>query len=255
MISEEKIKKLQEILQHAGTLVMDFYQTTLDKQHKEDGSFATQADHASEAYLIKELSLLIIGSGFYAEESGITQGENEYMWVIDPLDGTSNFSLGIPYFCIAVALMYQNIPILGCIYNPITQELFYAQKGSGAYCNDVPIRVTNQKDMEQAIVAFELDYEHLALLNCSWHFSKSIRMCGASALDLAYCAAGRYDVTILTCFKWWDIAAGIILMQEAQGIAITFDEEMPVLSSKSLIAGNKFLVPLYLELIKDVNSI
>ncbi len=254
-LSQEEIEKLHIIVKNAGDILMGFYQTQLDRYHKEDGSFATQADHASEKYLIEELSKMIPGAGFYTEETGIIDGTSEYSWVIDPLDGTTNFAAGIPYFCVSVALTCHNEPVVGCIYNPMTRELFYAEKGKGAYCNGNRLAASNIKESKRAILAIECAEEDFAVVTSVWDFSSSIRLCGASALDIAYCAAGRYDAVILTQFKWWDIAAGIILIKEAHGFIVTFEDKVPDFSSKSIVAGNLFLVDQYLELIKDVNSI
>jgi myo-inositol-1(or 4)-monophosphatase len=255
ILQEEKIKKLHEIVKQAGSVLMEFYQTELNRFHKEDGSFATQADHASEKYLIEHLTQLLPGAGFYAEESGVTESLNDYMWVIDPLDGTSNFANGIAYFCVSVALLYKNTPVIGCIFNPSIQEFFYAQSGKGAYCNGVRISIGDKKDSMQSRIAVELAVSDFHLLKAVWYKVDSIRSCGASALDIAHCASGRYDGVILTQFMWWDIAAGIILLQEAGGGAVTFDEKIPDFSSKSFVAGNDFLINEYLKLIKDENSI
>ena len=255
IFEEEKIKKLHQIVTKAGAILMGFYQTELNRFYKQDGSFATQADHASEHYLIEHLAQLLQGAGFYAEESGITESLNEYMWVIDPLDGTSNFASGIPYFCLSVALLYKNKPIIGCVYNPSTQELFYAQSGKGAYCNGVRLSVSDKKEPIQSRIAVELAHDDITIFSVVWDKVEGVRMCGASALDIAYCAAGRYDGVVLTQFMWWDIAAGIILVQEAGGLAATFENKIPDFSSKSFIASNDFLINQYLELIKDVNSI
>lgn len=252
---EEINKKVQKIIVNAGDILVSFYQKNLIFKYKTDGSFCTQADIESEKYLMQELSQLIPGAGFYAEESGVKESLNNYVWIIDPLDGTSNFSIGISYFCISIALTYNNEPVLGWIYNPISKELFYAQKGNGAYCNDRLLIIEKKKLIKHTRIAFGISNKDFFIIFKVLPYVTGIRICGASALDLAYVAAGKYDGVFLTQFKWWDVAAGILLISESQGSSVTFEGFSVDLSSKSLISTNLFLINPFLELIGNDNSI
>ena len=255
MLEHDQIHTLKEIVIKSGKLLLTFYQQKITKTYKGDGSFSTEADIESELFLKKELHNLLPHAGFYAEESGIENGENDYIWVIDPLDGTTNFAHNIPYFCVSVALTYKHAPMISCIYNPITQELFYAQKGAGAFCNDLPIHISEEKDFRSSITSvgfLESDFSFLSIL---WYKCSSMRINGASALDLAQCAAGRYDSVVLTQFAWWDVAAGILLIEEAGGKIIDFEGNPASKGQKSMICGNRFLVDYAFKLINNVNSI
>ncbi len=255
IVLEEVNKKVQEVIINAGNILLNYYQKDLVFNYKLDGSFSTQADHQSESYLIQELLKLIPDAGFYAEESGVKKSLNKYVWVIDPLDGTSNFSMGISYFCISIALIYNDEIVLGWIYNPVSKELFYAQKGKGAYCNGNLLNVGKKDLLKHSRVVFGLSRKDFLIISKVLPYVAGIRICGASALDLAYVAAGKYDGAFLTQFSWWDIAAGVLLISESQGSSVTFEGFIPDSSSKSLICGNLFLINSYRELINDVNSI
>ncbi len=239
------VQKIVPIVQQAGNLVMLHFRSGVQVYSKGSGSLVTQADLQCEAFLKQALGDLIPGSGFVAEESGTTLG-NEYTWVIDPVDGTKNFERGLPYFCISVALMHNQAICSAVIYAPALRDLFYAQIHSGAWLNGsrltMPVRnfeqlgvvgVMSQSGMKQ--------YERmLALQQVCASVTKSVRfrVFGAAALDLAYVAAGMVDVALFENLSWWDQAAGILLIQEAGG-QVTDWKSMPIdQKSKNLLAGN-----------------
>ena len=254
VFSDDQARELQQIVKEAGAILMQYYKTSLIRTHKNDGSFATQADLASERFLIEKLQRLLPGAGFYAEESGVVKGQTDYMWVIDPLDGTSNFAHGLPYFCVSVALTFKDVPFVGVIFQPVMNELFFAQTGKGAFLAEGLLAVSAKTDFKQAFASVESILAQKCIGNVSLQMS-SIRSCGASALDMAYVAAGIFDVAFITKFSWWDVAAGMVLVQEAGGCVRTFKGELFGYGSESLVAGNNFLVDFGVELIKDSNLI
>lgn len=251
------IKALQPAVEQAvresGKILLSYFNTALERHHKNDGSFATDADLASEKYLLEALSKIVPQAGFYAEESGITD-PSEYMWVIDPLDGTTNFAQGIPYFCIAVALTRNDERVLGVVYQPCIDELFYATKGHGATLNGTMIKVSDKQDFSQAVIGCSLShsidhklYSSISLLQPKVY---SVRLMGASALDIAYCAAGRFDGVFFGELCWWDIAAGSLVLEEAGGQVSTRDNQPLTNQARSFIGGPELIFRELTPLIK-----
>jgi len=202
----------------------------LQVSRKGVNDFVTNSDINSEKKIIEKLQKARPGYSILSEEAGEIKGEREdFRFIIDPIDGTSNFIHGIPYFCISVGLERinsngQSEPIAGVIYNPILDELFTAEKGLGAYLNDERIRVSAREKLDMCMVAggspsrnhytdrYQQNMKTVAALTFG------TRCTGSAALDIAYVAAGRYDIFYRTFIKSWDIAAGIVLVREAGGI-------------------------------------
>src|SRR3989304_6616926 len=151
--------RLEPILRHAGEILLSYWGKPLTRQEKPDSGFVTEADLASEKYLVEALKRLLPTADFYTEENGkFGSNDSGYQWVIDPLDGTTNFAHGIPYFCISVALVYHDKPVCGAIYAPLQDEFFFAQEGKGAFLNDRAIQVSAPKPLSEALVAVGLPY-------------------------------------------------------------------------------------------------
>lgn len=210
------------------------------------GDFVSVADKRSESFLIETLQKARPSYGFLTEESGEIPGEDpSHCWIIDPLDGTNNFLHGYPYFCITVALKRDNVIVAGVTYDPLKDEIFYAEKGCGAFLNNRRIRVTQRKKLEETLVAVgfahvaEFDYVVMqtGLANLSRH-GVSIRTAGASALDLAYIASGRLDGACFWGLKPWDVAAGILMIHEAGGIVTDFEGQQDILTPGNIITAN-----------------
>jgi len=243
--------EVEKCARKAGEILLSYHdQAGLVRSYKLDGSFATQADLASEKYLIEALRPLVPDAGFYAEESGIQEG-NEYTWVIDPLDGTTNFAHGLPYFCVAIALTYRQQPVLGVIYQPTTQELFSAQGACGAFLKRGAITrtlsVSQETVLETGVIGTWIGDDGISLkivqsLNPTL---PSVRALGAGALDIAYCAAGRLDVCFYEGTKWWDVAAGMVILKEAGGNYSTLQGGVPGPENSSFVGGNE---PIFNEL-------
>lgn len=251
---EKVIEAAKPIMQKTGELLLSHFNTVLQRTYKHDGSYATQADIAAESFLIEQLKPLVPGAGFLAEESGKVAG-NEYCWVIDPLDGTTNFAQGIPYFCSSVALTKNNKSVAGFIYQPVLKELFWAQEGVGAFLNGQKLTVSNIEKLDQAVVIFAYPYKDdpvyfdlVAQLNYKTY---SGRCLGAAALDQAYCAAGRADAVIFTGLSWWDCAAGMLLISEAGGTVSEFNGESVGQDYRTFLGGNKLICDQVLNLIAD----
>ena len=237
-------KNIKPIIRQAGEILLSYFNKTLKVHNKSDGSIATDADLASEQYLKQELSELLPGVSFNAEESG-KQGANSYCFVIDPLDGTTNFSRGIGYFCISVCLTYNDEPILGIIYQPIMKECFVAIRGEGAFLNDQKLDIGRPIPLDKSLTVVGLPYtknaqyvELLELARVIAPKSFAFRHLGACALDLAYVAAGRINGVYLADLAWWDVAAGMLLIEQAGGKVTDFEGNQIAPTFKTCLAGS-----------------
>ena len=204
-----------------------------------------------------ELKKLLPGSSICAEESGV-DGDEEFQWVIDPLDGTTNFESGIPFFCISVALTRKNRPVVGAIYAPLFNEFFFAVEGRGAFCNDSKIVLRKCELLKDAIISFgiaEYDADSrsdvVKSLCVLGEKSFALRRFGALALDFAYCACGRMDAIVSRGYKWWDVAAGIVLIQEAGGVAIGKNGQILDINDSVCVVGRR---PIGVEILKLLPS-
>lgn len=215
---------------------------SIDLKGKND--FVTEVDRQAEHIIIEIIKKAYPDHAFLAEESG-KSGESEYIWIIDPLDGTTNFLHGIPHFAISIALQYKGRLDQAVIYDPVKQELFTASQGKGAQLNSKKIRVSSQKTIDGALLGtgFPFKEEHNMdrfIGNFKSFFPKAagIRRAGAASLDLAYVACGRLDGFWEYDLKSWDIAAGVLLIQEAGGINSEISGGVDFLESGNIISAN-----------------
>jgi myo-inositol-1(or 4)-monophosphatase len=204
----------------------------------------------AEKILREELSKARPRYGFLLEEGGEVAGEDgEHRWVVDPIDGTTNFIHAVPYFCISLALEKKRTdgwhPIAALIYDPLRDEVFFAEEGKGGMLNDKRLRVSQRDSFDAALLvthSLKHDSQHFtkstAMFSMMVANSKGVRMLGATALDLAYIAAGRLDGGWYSYFKRWDVAAGILLVKEAGGIVTTLDGSAHDSDSDNLLAAN-----------------
>lgn len=237
---------LEPIIKEAGNIIRGYFGHHLERTFKDNGShgFVTKADLASEKFLKEALHKLLPEAGFIAEESGIS-GNSEYRWVIDPLDGTTNFACGLPYFCISVALTYQDVPQVGVVYYPLLDEFFYAEQGKGSWLNDKKIMVSCPENIKRAVIGVGIPdpwHDRPYIINIAQQVARhvqAIRHLGAAALDLANVAAGRLDGIVFSKLEWWDVAAGILLVQEAGGVVTDFSKQPMKPNYTSCVAGKK----------------
>lgn len=246
LVSHDLYNELEDILKHAGAILRSYWGKPLTHQQKRNG-FRTEADLKSEAYLKQKLTGLV-PADIWAEESGQSGSNNNgYRWVIDPLDGTTNFANGLPYFCISVALTEHDEPIHAAIYNPLQDEFFYAKKGAGAFCNSRKITVSAPKLIEQTVIGFGFSYaldKRSSVLQGAQAMVKkiqAIRNMGAVALDLAHVAAGRLDGLFFSNLFWWDAAAGVLLVKEAGGKVSDFQGNSITPTYESCLAGGDMM--------------
>jgi len=212
---------------------------------KRPSDFVSEADLQAEQEIIQILRKTYPNHGILAEESGEHPGQDEYQWVIDPLDGTTNFLHGIPHFAISIAFRYKSRLEAGLIYDPIRQEMFTASRGQGAQINDRRIRVSGINMLENALLGTGFPFRHpqhqpayLSFFNSLFGRCVEIRRAGAASLDLSYVAAGRLDAFWEMSLKPWDIAAGALIVQEAGGLVSDFSGGNDFMQSGHIVAGN-----------------
>jgi myo-inositol-1(or 4)-monophosphatase len=214
---------------------------------KGPANFVTASDRRAEETLFQELSKARPGYGFLGEEGGAREGADKtHRWIVDPLDGTTNFLHGIPQFAISIALERDGAVIAGLVYNPATDEMFIAEKGKGAFLNEQRIRVAARKRLGEAVIACGLPHHgrgDLVLARKETGAMQDqvagLRRFGAAALDLAWVAAGRLDGYWERDLKAWDMAAGLILVREAGGFASDCDGGSDIFSRGQVVAGNE----------------
>ena len=234
----------------ARGLVRDFGEVeNLQVSVKGPADFVSTADLQAERTLKQELQKARPGYGFLAEEGGTEAGsDGQNRWIIDPLDGTTNFLHGIPHFCISVALERDGELIAGMIYEPLRDEMFFAEKGSGAFVNHKRLRVSGRRVLGDAVIATGIPFRergdhprYLNLLESVMGNTAGVCRFGAAALDLAYVAAGRFDGFFEFGLSAWDVAAGIVIVREAGGFVTEIDGGKNMLTSGSILASNDLL--------------
>jgi myo-inositol-1(or 4)-monophosphatase len=214
---------------------------------KGPANFVTAADRKAEEILREELAKARPGYGFVGEESGRHEGSDQtHLWIVDPLDGTTNFLHGIPQFAISVALEREGSIVAGIIYNPATDEMFLAERGKGAFLNDKRLRVAGRRRLADSVIAcglphlgrgdLELSRRELAAVQ---EKVAGLRRLGSAALDLAFIAAGRFDGYWERGLAVWDMAAGILLVREAGGFVTDLQGKDGMLANGDIIAGNE----------------
>ncbi|QKV20410.1 inositol monophosphatase family protein [Oricola thermophila] len=239
---------VQAVMKAGRGLARDFGEVqNLQVSVKGPGDFVSQADLRAEQVLRAELERARPGYGFLLEEGGEIAGDDaQHRWIIDPLDGTTNFLHGVPHFAISVALERQGQLVAAVIFNPATDELYTAEKGAGAFLNDRRLRVAGRKVLSDCIVGCGVPHlgrgDHgrfLVQLRNVMTETVGIRRGGAAALDLAYVAAGRLDGYWEEWISPWDMAAGILLVREAGGFVTDLSGGSDMFGRGDIIAGNE----------------
>ena len=245
------------------SLIRDFGELeNLQVSSKGPGDFVSSADKRTEKTIIEELQKAHPEYGIITEETGIINKSNiKNRWIIDPIDGTMNFLNGIPQFAISIAYEENNEIICGVIFNPITNEMFCAEKGNGAYLNNTRIRVSNKKKLKDALLvtggpkgASKIKNKiYSEYINVSNNVS-NVRKFGSAALDMAYVACGRFDGYWQRELNYWDIAAGVIILREAGGFIDFFEDDISFPLKKNVLASNSNIHQELKELInkKDI---
>lgn len=243
-----------EAAEKAGrALVRDFGEVeNLQVSRKGPGNFVSTADHKSEKTIVAALSKARPSYGFLMEEGGTQAGEDPAMrWIVDPLDGTTNFLHGAPHWCISIALEKDKEIVAGVIYDPVRDEMFWAEKGCGAYVNNRRIRVSSRSTLNEALLAVGTD--SFAEIGSVAPAFGGVRRMGSACLDLAYVAAGRFDAYWEHGLQPWDKAAGGLIAKEAGALVTSFEgiKGHDVVYGNSITAANPAL---HAELLKALKN-
>jgi myo-inositol-1(or 4)-monophosphatase len=234
----------------ARSLVRDFGEVeNLQVSLKGPSDFVSSADRRAEDVLFKELSKARPAFGFLMEERGEIKGSDpSHRWIVDPLDGTTNFLHGIPQFAISIAAMKDENIVAALVFNPVADELFVAERGRGGFLNERRLRVAGRRDLSNSVVCCGIPHagrgdsaKFRGELAAVQSRVAGVRRTGAAALDLAWVAAGRFDGFWERALSPWDLAAGMLLVREAGGIVTDLDGELSVLEKGSVLAGNEFV--------------
>lgn len=225
---------------------------------KQTHDFVTEIDQKAEQLIIKMLSAAYPTHGFLGEESGETTGTEDYVWIIDPLDGTTNFIHGFPHYAVSIALRVNGRIEQGVVYDPIRHELFTASRGHGAYLNNRRIRVKEHIQLDHALLGTGFPFRDAAALPPYLKVFQTlagqvagIRRAGSAALDLAYVAAGRLDGFWEAGLNLWDIAAGVLLIREAGGLITDYQGTEKFLDSGNVVTGSPKICKVILQALQS----
>ena len=232
--------------------------TALEVRAKNANDFVTQVDRAAERAVIEIVRRAYPGHAILAEESGILEGaQAEYRWIIDPLDGTTNFIHRFPQYCVSLAVQHRGTIAHAAVYDPGKNELFTASRGRGAYLNERRIRVSHCRRLQEALVGTGFPFKELsrlepyvAQLRTMITSTAGVRRAGAAALDLAYVAAGRLDAFWEMGLSAWDMAAGALLIREAGGLVGDFSGEQHYLETGDIVAATPKVFPQLLQALR-----
>jgi myo-inositol-1(or 4)-monophosphatase len=235
----------------AGRVLAEKFGRALQVSNKGDIDLVTEADLASEQLIVERVRSYHPRHAILAEEAGdVTPaggGASEFKWIVDPLDGTTNYAHGYPVFCVSIALEHEGRVVVGVVYDPLRDELFAAERGEGATLNGRRARVSDTSDLNRALLCTGFPYDVRERGDFARHFrnfimsAQSVRRDGAAALDLAYVAAGRFDGFYEEGLRPWDVAAGVLLVEEAGG-RVTHYDGTPFDHYHPLIAASNGLV-------------
>jgi len=255
-ICNEVISIAAEVAQYIAGEAKKFDPSCVEIKGK--NNFVSFVDKTSESLLVKHLSSLIPGAGFLAEEGTGISNREIYQWIIDPLDGTTNFIHGAPPYAISIGLKYEQRIVVGVVYVVTSEECFYTWEHAPSFLNGSPIHVSEVKRVQDSLIATGFPYTDYTLLSQSLRFleylftaSHGVRRLGSAAADLAYVACGRYDVFYEYGLHPWDVAAGSLIVQHAGGTVTDFYDGNHYLFGKTIVASNGKVHEDFLRLIQQ----
>ena len=248
-----------ETVRDAGRLLLEKFGRITDIRKKGDINLVTEADLASEALIIERIKSYYPKHSILAEESGeavVTGGDTSWKWIIDPLDGTTNYAHGYPCFCVTIALEHNGEIVIGVTFDPTRDELFAAEYGQGATLNGKPMRVSAAEKLSDSLVVTGFPYNFKSKPNFERHLtefmlgSRGVRRDGSAAIDMAYVACGRFDGFWEEGLNPWDVAAGYLLIEEAGGRVSYYDGSKHSIYTPPIVASNGLIHSQMLEVLK-----
>lgn len=249
-------QKVNEIIVEVGTYIKQQQGKVKSKEisDKSLNNLVSYVDKTAEEMLVESLSTIVPEAGFLTEEETVVQSKKSLRWIIDPLDGTTNFLFGLPIYSVSVALAQDEDILVGVVYIPELDELFSATKNGGAFLNNRPIYVSRTKTVEASLAAtgfpyyrFENIERYMAMLEKYMKTTRGVRRMGSAAVDLVYVACGRFDFYFEFDLNSWDVAAGLLIIAEAGGKTSNFEGAGSAFSGKEILASNKILHCFLLE--------
>ena len=239
---------LRKLCDGAGALLMQKFRKLEHITKKGSLGLVTEADESSERYVIGEITARYPDAKIIAEESGVRAGTGELTFIIDPLDGTTNYAFGVPWFCVSIGVYHHKKALAGMIYHPVLQEYFYAEQGEGATLNGEPMRVSTRDLLSDALLGTGFYYsrgptltQEVDLFEKMNQVALGVRRSGSAALDLAYVACGRFDAFWERGLSSWDVAAGMLLITEAGGRVSDYRGAATDVFGKEVLATNALL--------------
>ena len=255
---QKELNAAKEAAKTAGEILSRLFGQVSHITKKGDIDLVTEADFQAEKAILEIIHLNFPQDNILAEESGGQEHASKRTWLVDPLDGTTNFVHGFPFFAVSIALEVENELVLGVVHNPFMDEIFEATKGTGAFLNKEPLKVSKTQNMKDALLATGFPYDiHerpervMALLEKMVVVAQGVRRPGSAAIDMCYVAAGRLDGFWEQELKPWDTAAGAVIVKEAGGRLSTFQGEPYTPYLKSIVAANPFIHDAMIEILKD----
>ncbi len=256
------LQTMKELLLHAaeesGKLLLEMFGRGIAVEYKGASDLVTEADRRSEAKIVSLVRERFPEHDILAEEGDYAPRGGEVRWIIDPLDGTTNYAHGHPWFAVSIAVEVRGELVLGVVSNPCLQETFFAERGCGATVNDKPARVSSVPILGEALLATGFAYDHKVCrannydyFNCFQLAAQACRRPGVASLDLASIAAGRFDGFWEMKLKPWDLAAGVLLVEEAGGRVSDFDGQPMSLDGPECLASNGLLHPEMLDILRQ----
>lgn len=250
---------LLEAARGAGDIIITRFNGSFRVEHKEGiNNLVTEVDKQAEAKVIETIRKYYPEHTIISEEAGTLDRQSEYQWIIDPIDGTTNFVQGIPICCVSIALQHNGVLELGAVYNPMMNEFFFAERGKGAFLNDQPIRVSDKADFSAACTVTGFPYkwpkaaEHpIRVFERFIMKGLPVRRLGSAAIDLCWVACGRFDGFWEYNLNAWDVAAGILIVEEAGGRVTDFEGRHSDVFDKEILATNGLVHNDMLALIRN----
>ncbi len=244
----------------AGKVLESYYSKSIHIEQKSDSSLVTEADLAADLVIKNIIQKKFPDHSILSEETGIDLNESSpYLWIIDPLDGTSNYTIKNPFFGVSIALLHRTIPLVGVINFPLQKELFIATKDYGSFLGETRLRVNSESRLKSAFITYcngrDLDSrERMSKIFVKLKSENNhVRQIGAAALELAYVASGRTGLFIMPGVSSWDVIAGVLLITEAKGVATDFTGKPFTLESTNLLAGSHNIHKEALDILQNLH--
>ncbi len=255
----QEIEFLKNLVKEGGKILLNFYKNTLQINFKGPRDLVTEADITVENFLKDQLKNAYPKIPFIGEEGGLKE-KCDTCFIVDPLDGTTNFAHQYPAFCISLAFIELGYIKFGIIYDPLRDEIFWAEKDKGAFLNNTKISVSKQRDLKKSLLATGFPYSDLVMpriLNFFNHIiphCQGIRRGGSAALDLSYTACGRFDGFFELGLKPWDVAAGVLIVREAGGVVTTPDGRDATPFDGEYVATNGYIHEAILDILRNAEN-